>query len=386
MRVVLTVNFSPWSAYSGGGQRSTHHLAQALSALGHRVSVVYTKPPWERVPVEPVSYGVSWAALLSARSRSDALLRPLTPLSVLSVLRRLTADGERVVVHGNGEEAAAVGHLRGWRDMRFVMTPRYPAFPAAMADGGWRARPAVAARLALTQPKYVLLGRALATADRICPTSRSAALEVERIYGLSETEVVPNGLSQRFFDVRREPGAVDGPLIYFGRLAPEKGVDTLLEAAARLGDACPRIVMVGRGSYEEALRARARRLGLADRVEMAGWRDEAGLCALLAGARLAVLPSREESFGNAMAEAMAAGVPLLSTRAGSIPELVDDGCTGVLVPPGDPSALADALGAMLADTRRAESMAALARQVMRRRYSWEQSARRFTTVYESLWS
>src|SRR5262245_15559702 len=109
MRCILTVNFSPWSRYSGGGQRSTHNLACALAQRGHDVSVVYTKPPWEAVQLPAaLPYQPLWAALPAFRSRSGALLRPLTSLSVARQVERLARHGAELVVHGNGEEAALI--------------------------------------------------------------------------------------------------------------------------------------------------------------------------------------------------------------------------------------------------------------------------------------
>ena len=110
MRIVLTCNYSPWSAYSGGGQRSTHQLATALVALGHDVTVVYTAPVWNQpTPTEETSYAIEWAVFFGVRARRSSPFRPLNALSVRGVLeqlhRRLSVD----VVHSQGEEGALLG-------------------------------------------------------------------------------------------------------------------------------------------------------------------------------------------------------------------------------------------------------------------------------------
>src|SRR5690606_25065013 len=153
--------------------------------------------------------------------------------------------------------------------------------------------------------------------------------------------VVPNGISPAFFEVDRTADASDGPLLFFGRMAKEKGVGTLVEALGRLGDLAPPTVMIGRGPMIDPVRRRLAELGLSQRVQLVPWLDASDLAQRVAGASLVVLPSLEESFGNAMAEAMACGAPLVSTRAGSIPEVVGE--AGALVPPEDPAALADAI-------------------------------------------
>jgi glycosyltransferase involved in cell wall biosynthesis len=387
MRCILTTNFSPWSRYSGGGQRSTHNLASALAAHGHDVHVVYTKPPWEHVEV-PASlpYAVHWAALPALRSASGALLRQSTPFFVArQVARLLDTSPGAAVVHGNGEEAALVGLLRSrQRRFAFVMTPRYPALPS---------RPV---RMAL--PKWRWLGRALRQADEVCPTSHAAAELVANAYGLdrSRFEIIPNGVSPEFLRAADAADQLDtlgselsaflqaGPFgVYFGRLAPEKGVRTLIEALGLLASDPLRFVFAGRGPDSERLQRRARELGLERYVHFVSWLEPAALARVVKRAQFAVLPSLEESFGNTLAETMALGVPLIATTAGSSPEVVLDGITGRLVTPGDAAALAAAIAEMRANPaqRRAFGEAAHARALSR--FSWEASAHRFERVYAS---
>lgn len=399
MRCILTVNFSPWSRYSGGGQRSTHNLACALARRGHRVSVVYTKPPWEDVALPPdLPYEATWAALPAVRSASGAVLRPTTPFFVARrVARLLAADGgERAVVHGNGEEAALVSRLRR-RERRFgfVMTPRYPSLPrvfdAPVVMNSWPGRLLVGA----VATKYAWLGVALRGADTVCPTSRAAADMVQRAYLLerSKLEIVPNGISVEFLaaDDAVEPQAAGAELdtfvrggdfaIYFGRIAREKGVHTIVDALARLGTDAPRFVFAGRGPEQARLASRIAQVGLASRVHFAPWLDAKALSRVVRRAAFAVLPSFEESFGNTMAEAMAAGVAVISSTAGSIPEVVDDGVTGLLVAPGDDRALAETMRTLLGNVDRRRALAAAGQERARSRYTWDASAAQFEAVY-----
>lgn len=381
MHVLLTTNFSPWSRYSGGGQHSTHNLAVALSGRGHEVAVVYTKPPWERLEVPAaLPYRIHWAALPAVRSRRAALLRPASALSVAWTVRRFLRLG--TVVHASGEEAALLPRLRRSRPFPLVLTPRYPSYPPLLPASG----PLQTFQLLFTAPKFFLLGLAVRGADVCCPTSRSAAQMLQQAYDLAEVpiRVVPNGVSPAFLSVTRAPEAAGGPVLFFGRLSRAKGADVLLEALALLGDAAPHTLIIGRGEAYDALVRGCGRLGLTDRVAFRDWMDPTALAAELSRASMAVLPSREESFGNAMAEAMAAGTPVVSTTAGSIPEVVEQGRSGLLVPPDDPAALAQTMRRLLADPAFAQRLGRSGWQRVRDCFTWNRVAQQFEEIYEAV--
>ena len=115
-----------------------------------------------------------------------------------------------------------------------------------------------------------------------------------------------------------------------------------------------------------------------------GMRDieAAAIAELLGGARLAVLPSREESFGNAMAEAMATGTPLITTCAGSVPEVVGD--AAVLIESGDVRGLREAMHALLSNEPRARELGLRGRDRVAREFSWRATAKRFVDIYEAM--
>jgi glycosyltransferase involved in cell wall biosynthesis len=140
---------------------------------------------------------------------------------------------------------------------------------------------------------------------------------------------------------------------------PAKGFDALIEACRRAREAGLAFTLTihGEGPLEAGLRMQIAAAGLADRVTLAGYAD---LAPARAAADLFVLASRREGFGNVLVEAMAAGLPVLATRAGGPETFIADGRNGFLVAPDDPAALAAALVALAdAGRRRAVIPAAL---------------------------
>ncbi len=387
MYVVLTIDFSPWSDYGGGAQRSTHNLAKALCRRGHRVSVVYTKPPWEHVRLpDDLPYQVHWAFFHDLRSRRAAPLRPLNAFSVARVVRRLIERGEEVVVHSNGEEGGMVDRLRPRHRFRFVATPRHPRYPQTLLDSDRLSRRDLV-RLALTDGKYLMQGRAARRADVCAPPSAFAADLVRRAYKLDSARlrVVHNGVPEEFLPYRNDPEAArQGPVVFFGRFEHTKGADILVEALGQMGDETPHTLLIGRGPDRGPLVDRIVTLGLDRKVKLLPWMTHDELAAVLTTARLAVLPSREENFSLAVLSAMAVGAPVISTRIGGTPEIIDHERTGLLVEPGSPRHLADGMGRLLRDHTMARGLAEAGRKHVRTHLTWDVAAEAFEAVYQSI--
>ncbi|HYC93502.1 MAG TPA: glycosyltransferase [Thermoanaerobaculia bacterium] len=159
-------------------------------------------------------------------------------------------------------------------------------------------------------------------------------------------------------------------------LRPKKGIEVLLEAAPKVRNAL--FVIIGDGPLREEWTRLAASLGVADRVRWAGYRKDVD--ALLAGCDLFVHPSLDDAFPTVLLEAMAAGLPIVASRVGGIPEIVTPGVTGELVPPGDAPALAAAINALLgsADTMRLMRAAA---ESHASRFSTAAWIERLTAVY-----
>ncbi len=163
-----------------------------------------------------------------------------------------------------------------------------------------------------------------------------------------------------------------------GRKVEKKGYDDLLDALAALPPGLQwRFEHVGAGELSDALKQRAASLGIGDRCTWHGAQPQKAVFAALAGADLFVLASKKAADGdqdglpNVLMEAAHQGLPLVSTRAAAIGEFVEDGVTGLLVPPASPADLAQALGRMIADPGLRRTLAQRAGEVLRERFSYE---------------
>ena len=218
-----------------------------------------------------------------------------------------------------------------------------------------------------------------------------------------------NGVDERFLQARSDPGRSE-QVLYVGRLSPEKGVHALLEAFRQSAAAHPRSVLrligpadiapkqfvdpagldpalrllahfhVRRGAYFSFLQQQAQTLG--GRAQFVGPVANRRVRSELAQAGVFVFPSVwQEPFGIPVIEAMAAGLPVIATRAGAFPELVVDGETGILVDRADPQALAIAIDRLLASPDLRARMGAAARKRVARLFTWDRSVARLTDLY-----
>ena len=167
-----------------------------------------------------------------------------------------------------------------------------------------------------------------------------------------------------------------------GRLCRQKGIDIFVEAAIRSAVTLPQARFVVLGDSEDPelvvrLTARIEEAGLAGRIRFAGYRED--MADMFAALDLLAAPSRWEGFGLMLAEAMAAGVPVVASRVGGMPDVLGD--AGVLVPPEDPEALAEAIQVLMRDPSRRVTMIELGRE-RATHFDWVRSAAQITTGYE----
>ena len=206
--------------------------------------------------------------------------------------------------------------------------------------------------------------------------------------GVDENRVhlLPPGVDPSLFEGPFEDpfAGIRRPRVLFvGRLAPQKGVSTLVEAAGLLKDPSARILLVGDGPERPKLERDAERLGVDDRLHFVGFFAHDRLPAVFAHADLLVLPSLYEELGTVLLEAMQAALPIVASKTGGIPDVIENGVNGMLVPPGDPEALARAIDCLLADRKLACRLSEGA-QERAKDYDWEVLAERVLRVYRGV--
>lgn len=216
--------------------------------------------------------------------------------------------------------------------------------------------------------------------DRIICVSPSIKEHLSQAGGrITESLVViPNGIAtDDLLQIPLRPMG-DPPLLFSaGRLARIKGYDVLIRAIAQLDNFSGKLILAGDGPEAESLRHLADSLGIGNRVEFLGYRDD--VRKLLGKADLYIAPSRSEGLSNSILEAMAAGVPVIATGVGGNCELLNG--VGRIVPPENPAALAMAITAAVADTDTTITLARDARQRVAANYTLD----RMVSAHEELY-
>jgi polysaccharide biosynthesis protein PslH len=215
----------------------------------------------------------------------------------------------------------------------------------------------------------------------VCVSSEVANLSREQGIAGSRLCTILNGIDlDRFRSGRPDPA---GPVVTVARLSPEKDVANLVHATALAAGRAPQlsVAIAGDGACRQDLERLATELGVSDRVTFLG--QVSDVPALFARASMFVLPSRSEGIPLTALEAMACGVPVVATRVGGLPEVVDDAVTGLLVPPADPAALAEAMVLLWNDPARGDRMAAAARRRAEERFDIRRMVREYEDLYRS---
>ena len=328
-----------------GGFRYDRRLLEELEAAGDEVEVVSL--PW--------------------RSYPRGLLDSLSP----RVRRRLATDVD-VMLQDELAHPSLLGHTRALP---------YPVVSIVHHLRASEARPLA--------PVYRRVeARYLSTVDAVVCNSQATCDAVTALGVDPGDALVAPPAGDRFDpaigDNRVDRRAREDPLrvVFVGNVTPRKGLDTLVDALVRV-ERPVHLTAVGRPvdtDYYDNVRARARDHGLADRVTFAGELSDDALAATLEESHVLAVPSRHEGFGIVYLEGMSFGLPAIASAAGGATEVVTDSETGVLVDPGDSTAIAEALGAFARDRDRLTRMGTAARDRYESHPDWSDTASRVRSL------
>lgn len=297
-------------------------------------------------------------------------------LHVLAAAPRMRPD----VVHTHDGRAAALGSLAAWlAGSRLVRTQHFSR-PASALRAGWRGEASIRLHRCLNRRLDGFIAVSQAAAD---------SARQRREADPDAIAVVPPGIAldseQAFQNAEATRTALRDPVVCsVGRLEPERRMDVLIRAVPEILARLPtcRLVIAGSGAEEQSLRSLARRLGVEHAVEWLGWVAEPQ--AVLRHAHVYVNTLPWEGFGMATAEAMASGLPVVAVDRGASAEMVEDGVTGVVVPPDDPQLLADAIVRLAGDRAMATRMGQVARRRAVDLYGSRDAAEATLSLYERL--
>ena len=378
----------------GGLGRHVHALATQLAAAGHEVVVVSRRPAGTDAETHPTT---------------DQLLDGVRVIAVAEDPAHLEFERDLVawtLAMGHGLLRAALTRLGGWRPDVVHAHDWLVAHPAvALADvlavplvatvhateagrhAGWLSAP-------LSRQVHSVEWWLARRADAVITCSAAMRDEAVELFDVepASVAVLHNGIAPQAWQVparrvaatRRRLAPGGAPLLlYFGRLEYEKGVQDLIAALPRIRRSHPgaRLAVAGTGTAADMLVAAAREHRVRRSVAFLGHLPDGELPAAVAAADAVVLPSRYEPFGIVALEAAAAGAPLVTSTAGGLGELVEDGCTGVSFAPGDVAGIARAVRTVLDDPAAATARATAARARLATDFDWQRIAAATADVY-----
>lgn len=363
-RVIITHQY-PLNA-PGGGTRSCLEIARSLARLGIEVILVplqsqseiaFAEQSIQVIPVSP--------------SRSHYLF---SGWAVARTIERIVAEQPVDAVLSWGYEAAFLPQLLQSklksRQIIFGMIAAKPSYAE------WMNR-STGLRLVKQRVDDWFRWRPFKQADVVFVSSDFTKNELMQLFHLQPDRITitRRGVASTLSTIARSPTSEISHFIFYGSLAPIKGVFDVIAAlgeVARRGHRNWKLKIAGWGD-EAALWKVLHQQGIADQVQFLGCLTPAELTDELAWAHLAILPSQAESFGRAIAEAQAAGLPVISYNTGSIPEIVEQSITGWLAPPQQTDRLADAVIEAMQDPAKTFQMGLAGRERVSQFFSWEKT-------------
>ena len=364
---IAMVQSVPYPPEEGIGNY-VRNLSQELIDRGHSVSII-TRGGLQReethddgldvvrLPCPPVYpfhvdvHGVSVNRFLRNRADQFDLVHTHTPLTP---------------VIETGHPLISTVHTSIVEDIKYVK--------------GWSLRNAVM-RLTWSVSSKRLVANQIGSSNRVTTVSKRVSGELDEYYGASDATVVGNGVNaDQFYP---SGSSKEKYVLFVGRLDYPKGVPDLINAAKSIVQGSDvNLIITGKGPQRDRLEDLVDTLGITDDVTFTGYVSRDEQIRLYQNAMAYVLPSHYEGLPTVLLEAMACGAPVIATRVGGCPEVIEDGVNGILVDPSDRSALSNAIESVVTDSNLRNQLGTNARQTIVEEYTWEKITDKFEREYE----
>ncbi len=369
--------------YPKVGGIATHikGLARSLSKLGHEVQIITIKTFEENVD-NPITNVVRLEGFTIPG------IQVLSPLD-LKQIKQVILEGKFDIVHGH--------HAFTPVSLYSISLASKHGFPTVLTAHSLGIGYRHGVIWKTLKPVLYPMKRAFDKADKIIAVSKAVKQFMSHIVSHpKKIEVIPNGVDlERFIfpsntrKLRKELNLpLDVPIILFvGRLSIRKGIHILVDAFKHVVKEFPeaKLLIAGKGFLREYLRYKVRANNIADKVEFLGYISDDELIKLYAASDIFVCPSIfAEAFGIVILEAMASGKPVIATKVGGIPEIIDHEVNGLLVEPNDTGELRNAIIRLLSDKREMNRIGRNARKKVEEVYDWNKLVFRILEVYEEV--
>jgi glycosyltransferase involved in cell wall biosynthesis len=369
--------------YIGGQEVYIQSLSEALADRGHEVSVLTTDAA-SRAPFRRASTGlITENGVTVVRCPCYGFFYsylPITPRLLSLLLSKQIRRYQIVHAHGFGHFTTdVVSMIRRIYGIPSVLTTH--GLHQEMGQEGfhklllWNFYRETLVRLSLQAIDRILV----LTPDEIRYLSKLGTKVVSKV------QVMPVGVKPEVFSSAENLKKEGRPkLLYLGRIYRGKGIELLVEAVSQLTRYNPLLLLAGpRSDYSDSLEKLVAEKGLTDNVVLTGYVTETEKYRLLADATVFCLPSLYEGAGLAILEAMAAGIPVVATRVGGVPFLVEDGASGYLIAPSDATSLTTCLERLIREPRMRDAMGERGREIAQN-YTWPKIAEKVEAIYLDL--
>lgn len=367
----------------GGIATHIRELAKYLSRLGHEIQIITVKTFEENID-NPVTN------VIRLEGSTIPGIQVLSPLDLKHV-KHVILKGKFDIIHGH--------HAFTPVSLYSISLASKHGFPTVLTAHSLGIGYRHSVIWKTLKPVLYPVKRAFDKADKIIAVSKAVKQFMSHIVSCPEKiEIIPNGVDLERFIYPPNTGKLretlnlplDVPIIFFvGRLSIRKGVHILVDAFKHVIKEFPeaKLLIAGKGFLKEYLRYKIKASNVANNVEFLGYISDDKLIKLYAASNIFVCPSIfAEAFGIVILEAMASGKPVIATKVGGIPEIIDHEINGFLVEPNDTGELSSAIIRLLSDKKEMNRMGKNARKKVEEVYDWNKLVFRILEVYEELWS